>query len=76
MFGCQPCPKLIVKASGLAGNKERISETGGESVASYERRMRAFNLGIIVVALMVLTILVIWLSDTWMAFEKSLVLPF
>jgi hypothetical protein len=38
--------------------------------------MRAFNLGIIVVALMALTILVIWLSDTWMAFEKSLVLPF
>jgi hypothetical protein len=34
--------------------------------------MRIFNLAIIVVALMILTILVIWLSDTWMAFEKSL----
>ena len=34
--------------------------------------MRFFNLEIVVVALMILTILIIWLSDTWMAFEKSL----
>ena len=68
--------KLIVKASGLTGDTERISETGGKSVESYERRMRASNVGIIVVALMALTILVMWLSDTWMAFEKSLGLHF
>jgi hypothetical protein len=34
--------------------------------------MRVFNLEIVVVALMIPTILIIWLSDTWMAFEKSL----
>jgi uncharacterized membrane protein YqiK len=39
---------------------------------SYERRMRLFNLGVIVVALIVLTILIVWLSTAWMAFEKSL----
>jgi hypothetical protein len=34
--------------------------------------MRVFNLGVIVVALIVLTILIVWLSTAWMAFEKSL----
>jgi len=34
--------------------------------------MRVFNLGVIVVALIVLTILIVWLSTTWVAFEKSL----
>ena len=34
--------------------------------------MRVFNFGVIVVALIVLTILVGWLSSAWMAFEKSL----
>jgi len=43
---------------------------------SYERRMRVFNFGVIVVALIVLTILIGWLSTTWLAFEKSLGLPF
>ena len=38
----------------------------------YERRMRTFNLGVIVVALIVLRILIEWLSMAWMAFEKSL----
>jgi phage baseplate assembly protein W len=71
VFGCQLRPKLIVKAQGL-GDTRRISETTRESIESYERRMRIFNLAIIVVALMILTILIIWLSDTWMAFEKSL----
>jgi hypothetical protein len=42
-------------------------------VQSYERRMRLFDLGVIVVALIVLTILIVWLSSDWMAFEKSLV---
>jgi hypothetical protein len=37
--------------------------------------MRIFNLAIIVVALMVLTILITRLSDAWIAFEKSLGLP-
>jgi hypothetical protein len=38
--------------------------------------MRVFNLGVIVVALIVLTILIVWLSTAWMAFEKSLGLTF
>ena len=54
----------------------RRSETdfrrGGESVQSYERRMCIFNFGVIVVALIVLTILIVWFSTGWMAFEKSL----
>ena len=75
MVGCQLRQKFIVKANGL-GDTKRISESGAESLQSYERRMRVFNLAIIVVALMVLTILIIWLSDTWMAFEKSLGHPF
>jgi hypothetical protein len=38
--------------------------------------MRLFNLGVIVVALFVLTILIGWLSAAWLAFEKSLGLTF
>jgi hypothetical protein len=38
--------------------------------------MRVFNLGVVVVALIVLTILTVWLSSTWLAFEKSLGLAF
>jgi hypothetical protein len=38
--------------------------------------MRVFNLEVIVVALIVLTILIVWLSATWTAFEKSLALTF
>jgi len=76
VFGCQLRQKCIVKANGLAADAKRISEMPRESIESYERRMRASNLGIIVVALMALTILVMWLSDTWMAFEKSLGLHF
>ena len=34
--------------------------------------MRVFNLGVIVVALIVLMILIVWLSNAWMAVEKSL----
>jgi hypothetical protein len=65
-----------MKANGIAGATRRISETAGDSVQSYERRMRVFNLGVIVVALIVLTILIVWLSTAWMAFEKSLGLTF
>jgi hypothetical protein len=36
--------------------------------------MRVFNLGVLVVALIVLTILIEWLSTAWLAFEKSLAL--
>jgi len=61
-----------VKGNGTAGATRRIQEAAGEGVQSYERRMRAFNLGVIVVALIVLTILIVWLSTTWVAFEKSL----
>ena len=73
-----PCPaaKGHVKANGLAGAARRISEAGGESIQSYERRMRVLNLGVIVVALIVLTILIEQLSSAWMAFEKSLGLTF
>jgi len=65
-----------VKANGLAGAARRISETGGDSVQSYERRMRVFNLGVLAVALIILTILIEWLPTAWMAFEKSLGLTF
>jgi hypothetical protein len=75
VVGCQLRQKFIVKANGLAGDTRRISETTRESIESYERRMRIFNLAIVVVALMVLTILIIRLSDAWIAFEKSLGLP-
>jgi hypothetical protein len=61
-----------VKANGLAGAAKRISERGGESIQSYERRMRVFSLEVIVVALIVLAVLIAWLSIDWMAFEKSL----
>jgi len=58
-----------VKANGLARGARRIQTaySGG-----YERRMRLFNLGVILVALIVLMILIVWLSNAWMAFEKSL----
>ena len=49
---------------------------GGESIRSYERRMRVFNLGVIVVALIILTILIERLTSAWIAFEKSLGLTF
>jgi hypothetical protein len=65
-----------VKANGLAGAARGISEAGAESIQSYDRRMRIFNLGIIVIALIILTILIERLSSTWMAFEKSLGLTF
>jgi len=61
-----------VKANGTAGATRRIPEAAGECVQSYERRMRVFNLGVIVVALIVLMILIVWLSTTWVAFEESL----
>ena len=76
MFGYQLRQRCIVKANGLAGDTKRISETPRESIESYERRMRVFNLGVIVVALIVLTILIEWLSMAWMAFEKSLARAF
>jgi hypothetical protein len=76
VFGYQLRRKLIVKANGLAGDTKRISESGAESLQSYERRMRVFNLGVIVVALIILTILIEWLSTAWMAFEKSIGLTF
>jgi hypothetical protein len=68
--------KVAREANGLAGEGRRISEAGGDRIQSYERRMRVFNLGIIVVALIALTILIEWLSTAWVAFEKSLGLSF
>jgi hypothetical protein len=64
--------KRLVNASGLAGDAKRISEAGGDSLLSYERRMRVFNLEVIVVVLIVLTILIGWLYTTWLAFENSI----
>jgi hypothetical protein len=63
-----PAASLIegaCEANGLAGVARRISEAGGDS------RMRVFNFGVTVVALIVLTILIGWLSTTWLAFEKE-----
>jgi len=65
-----------VKARGLAGDSKRTSETGGDKIQSYERRMRVFNWEVVVVALTALTILIMWLSSAWIAFEKSLGLAF
>jgi len=65
-----------VKANGLADAARRISEVHGESIRLYERRMRVFNLGVIVVALIILTILIERLTSAWIAFEKSLGLTF
>ena len=69
-----PAAKGHLKANGLAGAARRISEAGGESIQSYERRMRVLNF--IVVALIVPTILMESLSTAWMAFQKSLGLTF
>jgi hypothetical protein len=38
--------------------------------------MRVFNWEVVVVALTILTILIMWLSSAWIAFEKSLGLSF
>ncbi len=76
MSGWQSDKKGHVKANGLAGATRRISEAGGDSLQSYERRKRVFDSGVIVVVLIVLTILIGWLSTTWMAFEKSIGLTF
>ena len=67
--------KMHCEANGLAGAARGIS-AGAESILSYERRMRVFNLGVIVVALIALTIVIHWISTAWMAFEKSLGLTF
>ena len=74
-LGCRPNNSGLVKgvkAKGLAGSARRISEGGKERKQSYEGRMRVFELGIIVVALIALTILIVCLFSVWMAFEKSL----
>jgi hypothetical protein len=34
--------------------------------------MRIFNLEVVVVALTALTILIMWLSSAWVAFQKSI----
>ena len=65
-----------MKANGLASAARRISEAGGDSIQSYERPMLVYNLGVVVVALIVLTILTMGLFRTWLAFEKSLGLAF
>src|SRR5262249_10095501 len=67
----------LMKAKGLAGSAKRISEGSGQRIQSYDGRMRVFELVIIiVVALIALTILIVCLFSTWMAFEKSLGLTF
>jgi len=39
----QPDKKCVVKASGISGDAKHISETGGESIQSYEGRMRVLK---------------------------------
>jgi hypothetical protein len=73
-----PSPVLLkhslhVKATGLAGTARRIQKRIETAYSrAYERRMRTFNLGVIVVALIVLMILIVWLSDTWTVFQRTL----
>ena len=69
-LGCRPNKNGLVKAKGLAGLARRISKGG--RIQSYEGRMRVFELGVIVVALIALTILIVCLFSAWMAFEKRL----
>jgi hypothetical protein len=69
-LGCRPNKTGLVKANGLAGLAKRISKGG--RIQSYEGRMRVFELGVIVGALIALTILIVCLFSAWMAFEKSL----
>jgi len=38
---------------------------------AYERRMRRFNLEVVLVALIALALLIAWLFTTWEAFQKS-----
>jgi hypothetical protein len=71
-LGCRPNKSGLVKAKGLAGLAKRISKGGRERIQSYEGRMWVFELGVIVVALIALTILIVCLFSAWMAFEKSL----
>jgi hypothetical protein len=69
-LGCRPNKSGLVKAKGLAGSARRISEGG--RIQSYEGRMRVFELGVIVAALITLTIQIVCLFSAWMDFEKSL----
>jgi hypothetical protein len=71
-FGCRPKKNGLMKAKGLAGSAKRILEGGRRRIQSYEGRMRVFELGIMVVALIALTILIVCLFSAWMAFEESL----
>ena len=61
-----------MKAKELAVSPRRISEEAGKSIQSYEGRMRVFELGVIVAALITLTIQIVCLFSAWMDFEKSL----
>jgi len=69
---CGAAKNQNVKANGLAGTAKRISKRVRERMRSYEQRERIFNWAVIVVALIALTILIVWLTTAWMAFEKSL----
>ena len=62
-----------VKANGLLGVAKRTSERGREInwMQSYERRMRIFNLEVILAALIALAILIVWLFTAWAAFRES-----
>jgi hypothetical protein len=72
--GCQSDKSGIVKANGLADAAKRISERGGEIgwAQSYERRMRIFNLEVVLAALIALAVLIVWLFMAWEAFQKSM----
>jgi hypothetical protein len=68
--------KRHVKANGLLGAAKRTSERGAEInwMQSYERRMRIFNLEVILAALIALTILIVGLFTAWGAFQNSVLL--
>jgi hypothetical protein len=68
-LGCRPNKSGLVKAKGLAGSARRISDGG--RIQSYEGRMRLFELGVIVAALITLTIQIVCLFSAWMDFEKA-----
>jgi hypothetical protein len=68
--------KRHVKANGLLAAAKRTSERGAEInwMQSYERRMRIFNLEVILAALIALAIFIVWLFTAWGAFQNSVLL--
>jgi hypothetical protein len=62
-----------MKADGSVGTARRTSAKGREIswAQAYEKRVRIFNLEVILAALIVLAFLIAWLFSAWGAFQNS-----